>query len=93
MRLAFASTVAMIASLSACSSSHDGASSCTKPASTTYDCTYATDAGACEGTDAFAPQPIGCVATLPECAPTSPQVAQMCLCTVVVDAAQWKCGY
>jgi hypothetical protein len=94
MRLALVLAVATLASLYACSSSRAGAPPCTKPATTTYDCTYASpEAGACEGTDALAPQPVGCVATLPECSPEAPQIAQMCLCTVVVDAAQWKCPY
>jgi hypothetical protein len=85
---------AMILLVPACSSNHANSSTCEKPSTTTYDCDSAVpEAGACEATDAFAPHSVGCVATLPTCSPEAPQLAQMCLCTIFVDAAQWKCPY
>jgi hypothetical protein len=104
MRLPLVAAFATLVSLPACSSSHTAATTaetdaavdvaCSKPASTTYDCTYAApEAGACEATDAFSPQAVGCVATLPSCDPNAPQTVEKCLCTVFVDAAAWKCPY
>jgi hypothetical protein len=83
---------AMLPLVPACSSNHANPSTCDKPSTTTYDCMDAVpEAGACEATDAFAPQAIGCVATLPMCSPQAPQIAQKYVCTDYLDAgAQWK---
>ncbi len=93
--LVVAAAVLALVPVAACSSNHASSSTCSKPSSTTYDCTYAApEAGACEATDAFAPQAVGCVATLPSCSPEAAQIAQMCVCTNYLDAGpQWKCPY
>jgi hypothetical protein len=92
MRFVVTAAAAMLLVVPACSSNHGNSSTCDKPSSTTYDCTYALpEAGACEATDAFAPQSVGCVATLPACSPEAPQTAEKYVCTDYLDAgAQWK---